>query len=73
MIPMKLHSKIKKPTHISVKIEDVDFEISRLKALLFAQPDNDIKRHLQGQLEAYLAVRMQRKVFIAPLIYRKKI
>lgn len=53
------------PTHIVVKIEDVDFEINRLKERLLEPLSYPIKNHLKGQLEAYLAVKMQNKVCIA--------
>ncbi len=53
------------PTHITVKIEYIDFEINRLKDRLSVQLSYPIKKHLQGQLEAYLAVKMQNKVCIA--------
>lgn len=55
---------INKPTHIIVRIEDIDFEICRLKGRLAAQLRNPLKIKLQGQLEAYLAVKMQNKVVV---------
>ena len=60
----------KKPlfkNYIAVKITDIDLEIDRLKALLATGLSNPYKNYLQGQLEAYLAFRMQEKIFIAPV------
>lgn len=52
------------PTHIIVSIEDLDFEIDCLKGRLLHSLDNPTRNHLKGQIEAYLAVKMQNKVCI---------
>lgn len=55
-----------KYTHIIIKIEDIDFEIARLKGRLKEVLDDCTRNRLKGQYEAYLAVKMQKKVLIPP-------